>query len=446
MPVFDLSTTFGLLAVLALVAANGLFVATEFAYVAVRRTRVEQLASRGHTRARLLLGSLRQLDMYIAATQLGVTMCSLALGWVGEPALAGLLEPPLESLLGGWVGTAAAHTIAVTVAFIAITAILIVFGELAPKRMALAGAEGTALWMAAPMAVFTRLFRPFIWALNGMGLAVARLAGVRPAAALESTLAPEELGIVMEASQRAGLLSTAELLLARRGLEIGEIQASQIMVPRTEVAAIEAGATLEEALATVTAHPHRRYPVYEGDLDHVLGLLDAKELLGLAREGGGDWRALAGPVTAIPEVVSVEVAVAEMRAREAKLVVLIDEHGGTSGILSGDDVLARLLGHWRDAARPRAGERVRRLPNGNLLLDGLALVADLEAAANIDIAGDGEDFDTVGGLVMARLGRIPAVGERFAEAGYEFQVTAMDGRRVARVLARRPRPWPRPRP
>ena len=436
---FDLSMALGLVAVLALVAANGLFVATEFAYVAVRRTRVEQLASGGHARARLLLGSLGRLDTYIAATQLGVTMCSLALGWVGEPALAGLLEPPLERLLGGVAGTAAAHTIAVAVAFAAITTLLIVFGELAPKQMALARAERTALWMAAPMAVFARVFRPFIWALNGMGLGVARLAGVRPAANAESTLAPEELEIVMEASERAGLLSTAELLLARRGLEFGEIQASRIMVPRTEVVAIDAAATLAEALATVTAHPHRRYPVSEGDLDHVLGLLDAMDLLQLARAEGGDadWRALAQPVVAIPETVSVEVAVTEMRDRGAKLVVLIDEHGGASGILSGDDVLARLLGRWHDASRPRTGERVRRLPNGNLLLDGLALVADLEAAAGIDIAGDGEDFDTVGGLAMARLGRIPAVGERFREAGYEFQVTAMEGRRVASVLARR---------
>ena len=436
---FDLSMALGLVAVLALVAANGLFVATEFAYVAVRRTRVEQLASGGHARARLLLGSLGRLDTYIAATQLGVTMCSLALGWVGEPALAGLLEPPLERLLGGVAGTAAAHTIAVAVAFAAITTLLIVFGELAPKQMALARAERTALWMAAPMAVFARVFRPFIWALNGMGLGVARLAGVRPAADAEATLAPEELEIVMEASERAGLLSTAELLLARRGLEFGEIQASRIMVPRTEVVAIDAAATLAEALATVTAHPHRRYPVSEGDLDHVLGLLDAMDLLQLARaeDGDADWRALAQPVVAIPETVSVEVAVTEMRDRGAKLVVLIDEHGGASGILSGDDVLARLLGRWHDASRPRTGERVRRLPNGNLLLDGLALVADLEAAAGIDIAGDGEDFDTVGGLAMARLGRIPAVGERFREAGYEFQVTAMEGRRVARVLARR---------
>ena len=343
----------GLVAVLALVAANGLFVATEFAYVAVRRTRVEQLASGGHARARLLLGSLGRLDTYIAATQLGVTMCSLALGWVGEPALAGLLEPPLERLLGGVAGTAAAHTIAVAVAFAAITTLLIVFGELAPKQMALARAERTALWMAAPMAVFARVFRPFIWALNGMGLGVARLAGVRPAADAEATLAPEELEIVMEASERAGLLSTAELLLARRGLEFGEIQASRIMVPRTEVVAIDAAATLAEALATVTAHPHRRYPVSEGDLDHVLGLLDAMDLLQLARaeDGDADWRALAQPVVAIPETVSVEVAVTEMRDRGAKLVVLIDEHGGASGIPQ-----------RRRRARAPARTLARRLP------------------------------------------------------------------------------------
>ncbi len=433
----DLTVIIGLLAVLGLVAANGLFVATEFAYVAVRRTRIEHLASHGHARARLLLGSLKQLDMYIAATQLGITMSSLGLGWVGEPAIAHLIEPPLENLAGDWVGTAAAHTIAVTVAFAVITALLIVFGELAPKTMALERAERTALLAAAPIALFTRTFRPFIWALNRMGLAVVRLAGVRPTAEAQATLAPEELEIVMKASARAGLLSTAELLLARRGLEFGEIQASQIMVPRTEVVAIDADTSTEEVLATTAAHTHRRYPVYEGDLDHVLGLLDAKDLMRLVREEDADWRTLVGPVAAIPESVSVEVAVTEMRAQGARLVVLIDEHGGTSGILSSADVLARLLGHWHSAERQQAGERVRPLPNGNLLLDGLALVTDLEAAAEIDIAGDGEDFDTVGGLVMARLGQIPSVGERFTEAGYTFQVTAMDGRRVSRVIARR---------
>ena len=434
----DVTVIIGLLAVLALVAANGLFVATEFAYVAVRRTRIEHLASSGHARARLLLGSLKRLDMYIAATQLGITMSSLGLGWVGEPALAGLIEPPLEHLAGDWAGTAASHTIAVTLTFILITALHIVFGELAPKTLALERAERTALWVVAPMEVFTRIFRPFIWALNGMGLAVVRLGGVRPASGgAQATLAPEELEIVMEASARAGLLSTAELLLARRGLEFGEIQADQIMAPRTDVVAIEAGSSMEEVIAVTGEHSHRRYPVYEGDLDYVIGLLDAKDLMRFVREGGEDWQSLVGPVVAIPESVSVEVAVTEMRAQGAKLVVLIDEHGGTSGILSGDDVLGRLLGHWHSGTRQQAGERVRSLPNGNLLLDGLALVTDLEAVAEVEIEGAGEDFDTVSGFIMERLSRIPAVGERFAEAGYEFQVTAMDGRRVARVIARR---------
>ena len=433
----DVTSLIGLLAVVALIAANGLFVATEFAYVAVRRTRIEHLAGRGHARARLLLRSLRRLDMYIAATQLGITMSSLGLGWVGEPALAGLIEPPLEDLAGDWAGTAAAHTIAVTLTFILITALLIVFGELAPKTMALAQAERTALWVAAPIEIFARIFRPFIWALNRMGRAVARLFGVQPVADGHSTLAPEELGLVMEASARAGLLSTAELLLAQRGLAFGDIQADQIMAPRTDVVAIEAGASLDEALALMGEHPHRRYPVYEGDLDHIVGILDTKNLMRVVREGGEAWRSAVGPVVAIPESVSLEVAVTEMRAQGASLVVLIDEHGGTSGVLSGDDVLARLLGEWHGGARQQAGERVRALPNGNLLLDGLALATDLEDVAAIELAGAGEDFDTVSGFVMERLGRIPGVGERFAEAGYEFQVTAMEGRRVARVIARR---------
>lgn len=433
----DVTIIIGLLAVVALIAANGLFVATEFAYVAVRRTQIEQLAGRGHARARLLLGSLKRLDMCIATTQLGVTMSSLGLGWVGEPALASLIEPGLEDLLGDALGTAAAHTIAVTVAFIFITAVLIVFGELAPKHIALARAERTALLVAAPIEVFTRILRPFIWLLNGMGVGVARLAGVRPVRERQSTLAPEELELVMEASARAGLLSTAEVLLASRGLEFGEIQADQIMAPRRDVAAIDADSSMDEVLVITGEHPHRRYPVYEGDLDHVIGLLDTKDLMRVVREGGEDWRSVIGPVVAIPESVSLEVAVTEMRAQGANLVVLIDEHGGTSGILSGDDVLARLLGQWHAGTRQQAGERVRSLPNGNLLLDGLALVSDLEDVAEIELKGGGDDFDTVSGFVMERLGRIPAVGERFEEAGFEFQVTAMDGRRVARVVARR---------
>ncbi|MGI8927221.1 MAG: hemolysin family protein [Tepidiformaceae bacterium] len=421
----------GLVAVIALVAANGLFVATEFAYVAVRRTRIEQLASQGNTRARVLLGALKDLDNYIAATQLGINMSSLALGWVGEPALAHFIEPATEALVGSWAAEAAAHAVAVAVAFIVITTLHIVLGELAPKTLALQRSEATALWVAAPIAIFNRVFRPFIWFMNQLGRAVVRPLGVGPTGEHQSNLPAEELELVIEASARAGLLSTSELLIARRALEFSAIQADQIMVPRTEMVAIDGDDPLEEVLTVVAQAQHTRYPVFEEDIDHILGILDAKDLLGLVRAGRSDWRSLVRPAVAVPESVSVEVAVSEMRQRKVQIVVLVDEHGGTSGILTADEVLYRLLGRWLGGDRP-GGDTVRPLVNGNFLLSGLALISDVEDATGAELSD--EDYDTVGGFIMSRLGRIPKVGDRLGLPGYEFRVTAMDGRRVDRVL------------
>ncbi len=423
-------TILGLVAVVVLVAANGLFVATEFAYVAVRRSRVEQLAAGGQSRAKLLLASLHDLDNYIAATQLGITMSSLALGWVGEPALAHLIEPPVEALVGSW-APAISHAAAVFVAFAVITTLHIVMGELAPKTLALQRSEATALWVAAPIAVFNRIFHPFIWVMNMAGRLVVRPFGIRPASEHESNLGAEELELVIEASARAGLLSTSELILARRALEFSAIQADQIMVPRTEVVAIDAEDSLEQILDLVDRHQHTRYPVFEDDLDHILGVLDAKDLLRLVRSGGTQWRSLIEPAVAIPESVSVELAVQEMRARQVQIVVLVDEHGGTSGILTADEVLYRLLGRWLGGGRQHA-ETVRPLAAGNLLVSGLALVEDVEDATHAELAS--EDYDTIGGFIMHRLGRIPRVGDRVEVPGYQFRVMAMDGRRVDRVL------------
>jgi CBS domain containing-hemolysin-like protein len=426
-------TIIGLFAVVFFVAANGFFVATEFAYVAVRRTRIEQLADEGIGRARLLLGSLRDLDNYIAATQLGITMSSLALGWLGEPALAHLIEPPVEAVVGEWAAPAVAHGVAVGLAFTAITVLHIVFGELAPKTLALQASEPTALWVAAPMAIFNRIFRPFIWLMNAAGRAVVRPFGVRPASEHDTNLSADELELVIQASARAGFLSTSQLLLAQRALEFSAIQADQIMIPRTEVVALEASDPLDEVLRTVDEQQHTRYPVYEEDIDHVLGILDAKELLNLVRGGRSDWVSLVKPAVAIPESVSVETAIATMRANQVQIVVLVDEHGGTTGILTADEVLYRLLGRWLGGAGGRpGGEAVRQLSTGNLLLSGLALIADVEDAIGVEISD--EDYDTVGGFIMARLGRIPRVGDRVDVPGFQFRVMAMDARRVDRVL------------
>lgn len=420
----------GLGSLVVLILLNALFVAAEFAFVGVRRTRIEQLASQGNARAKLLMVALTHLDRTIAATQLGITMASLALGWLGEPVLSQLLEPPISAAFG-WAPEAVGSVVAVATAFLLVTTLVIVFAELAPKAIALSNAEGVGLWVAAPVNIFARIFSPFVWLLNRAGRLVVRPLGIKPQNDGDESLDTEEIELVIEASARAGLLSKSELMLARRALEFSVIQADQIMVPRTEVVAIDVEDSLDEVLSRIDQHQHTRYPVFEGDLDHVLGILDAKALLALTRSGGNDWRGLVRPAVAIPESVSVEVAVQEMRARQVQIVVLVDEHGGTSGILTADEVLYRLLGRWLGGGR-QPGESVRTLAAGNLLVSGLALIADVEDATQAELAD--EDYDTVGGFIMARLGRIPHVGDRVEVPGYQFRVMAMDGRRVDRVL------------
>lgn len=434
------SVVLGLAALILLVLASGLFVAAEFAFVGVRRSRIEQLAAAGDSRARLLLSALTHLDSSIATTQVGITMTGLALGWLGEPLLSGIIEPPIAWALSSLPG-AVAQTVSSVIAFVAVTAVVIIFAELAPKSIALNRPDRVALWVVLPVKLFGRIFEPFVWSLNHAGNLVVRPLGIRPAHEQDETLDTDELELVIEASARAGFLSTSELLIARRALEFSAIQADQIMVPRTEVIAIDADDSLGDVLALVQEHQHTRYPVFEGDLDHVLGLLDAKDLLALLGRGGTDWRSLVRPAVAIPELVSVEVAVATMRARQVQIVLLVDEHGGTSGILTADEVLYRLLGRWLGGGH-KSGETVRTLAAGNLLVSGLALITDVEDVTGSELAD--EDYDTVGGFVMARLGRIPHVGDKVDVPGYQFRVMAMDGRRVDRVLVVKSQARPTP--
>lgn len=424
----------GIVGALLLIIANGFFVATEFAFVGARRSRIEQLASGGQGSAKLLLASLRDLDRYIAATQLGVTMCSLALGAIGEPAVGRAIGPPLEAAFGTFIADSVSTVIAVAISFAIITAFLIVLGELAPKTIALQHPEATALRVIRPISVFGRVFRPFTWAMSAASRAVLRLLGIAPKSEHDSTLSTEELEIVIQASARAGLLSGAELMLARRALEFGEIRADQIMVPRTEVIALDATLTLAEVLAFIDKNQHTRYPVFEDDLDNILGILETVHLLGLVGRGGDNWRSLVRPALAIPESVTAEAAVAAMRDRRVQMAALVDEHGGTSGILTADEVLYRLLGRWH-GARAGAGESMRRFPGGNVYLSGLTLVQDVEEATGLDISGEG--YDTLGGFVMSRLGRLPRKGDVVEAGRHEFRVITMDNRRVDQVFIHR---------
>jgi putative hemolysin len=466
------STAVGLVAIVVLVLANGFFVATEFAIVAVRRSRLEQLAAAGHGRARAAQQVVGRLDTYIAACQLGITMASLALGWVGEPALAHLVEPPLEGLVGRF-APAAAHGVAIGASFAVITALHIVVGELAPKGLALQRPEGTTLWVARPMQIFELVFRWPIALLNGVGNGLLRLAGLHPARGHELVHSVEELRLLVTGSQQAGVVEASEARIASRAFTFADLTAGALMTPRTEVDAIPLDIGLEELRARVAGSRHGRLPVYQDSLDHVVGVVYVVDFYralnpappehqtsGQPSQSEGDEPRGAGhgavdeardapllerwsllrPVVAVPASKPADDLLDEMRATGRYFAVVVDEYGGTAGIVTLDDLIEALVGPMRveqDADGRGAAEEppaFELAADGSWLLDGLMRLEEWEEVTGLRLApSDHEAVETVGGLVMASLGRIPAVGDRVSIAGCMVQVEEMDGKRVARV-------------
>ena len=431
----DAATTLGLLSVVILVLANGFFVATEFAIVGVRRSRLEQLAAEGKPNAKAAQQVVGHLDIYIAACQLGITMASLALGWVGEPALAHLVEPPLEALVGRF-APAAAHGVAVAISFAIITTLHIVIGELAPKGLALQQPEGTALWIARPIQLFEFMFRWPIALLNGVGNGVLKLFGMEPAAGHEMTHSVEELRLLVTGSQQAGMVEESEARIATRAFSFADLTAGALMTPRTEMDALSADAGVEDALRVVRACRHHRLPVFEGSLDHVVGAIDAIEFYDTLMSGAvPSLRSLIRPVMAVPETKAADDVLDEMRVSGQYFTLVIDEFGGTAGVLTFHDLVEALVGPMRNEAGGEADVAPpRKAGDGSLVLDGLTRLDEWEETTGIRLTEeDHEAVDTLGGLVMARLGRIPEPGDELTVAGRRLRVEALEGLRVASV-------------
>jgi len=435
----DLASLAGLLAVAVLVLANGFFVATEFAIVAVRRSRLEQLAQEGHPTARAAQDVVGHLDAYIAACQFGITLASLALGWLGEPALAHLLEPPLERVIGSF-APAAAHGVAIGLAFALITALHIVIGELAPKGLALQRAEATALWVARPMQLFYLVFRWPINLLNLVGNGMLRLVGLHPAAGHEMAHSVEELRLLVTRSQQAGVVEESEARIARRAFNFADLTADELMTPRTEMEALPATATLEEVLSRIRDGSHSRLVVYDGSPDEVVGVLHVRDLFRVVGQDGVpfDLRALLRPLLTVPESKPADDLLEEMRAARRQLAVVIDEYGGTAGIITLEDLIEALVGRIED--EPPLGSEglpftgAEPEPDGSIVLDGLTRLEELEEIAGIRLEESiHAEVATVGGLIMEQLRRIPEVGDEVIVAGRQLRVEALDGRRVARV-------------
>ena len=434
------------MAVVVLVVLNGFFVATEFALVSVRRTRMQQLAAEGNRRAAAVLDRLDNLDTYIAATQLGITMASLGLGWLGEPAIARLIEPLFASLTFIPAATRAAfqHTVAFAIAFSVITTLHIIIGELAPKSLALQRPDQTSLVTAGPIHVFLVLFKPVIRALNAVGNAVVGLVGVEPAAGHALVQSAQELRLAVDASRAAGLVEEAAQDLVDRAFLFTDLDARQVMVPRTAMTAVPVGAGLDEILETATESGHSRLPVYAGDLDHVVGVVNVNRLLPRLRQerlalARGEApppfaiREVMGDVLAVPEMAPAVDLLERLRDTHTPLAIVIDEFGGTAGLVTLVDLVESLVGEIDDEQDPVEPEPEAAV-DGSYLMDGMTTLVEAREFHDLDLEDEEHDVETVGGYVFSRLGRPAAIGDEVeTPGGQTLRVEELNGLRVVRV-------------
>ena len=428
----------GLMVVLALflVALNGLFVAAEFALVKIRATQVDRLVREGKTSAGLVEKATSKLDAYLSVSQLGITISSLGLGWIGEPAFAHFLQPLLEPL---GVPSGSIHVIAFAAAFGTITFLHVVFGELAPKSLAIARAEGTALFVAPLMRFFYYLFYPGIVVFNGTANAVVRLFGIPPASEREETHSEEELRIIIEQSTRHGVLNTGEENMLEGVFELEDTRAREIMVPRPDVITLSADTKLDE-LVVATAGRHTRYPVFEGDSpERIVGMVHVKDVLETIKETRGleadvSARDLMREVLIVPENRAVDELLVDLQKQGLQMAVVIDEWGSFEGIVTMEDIVEEIVGEIRDEF-DQEEPRVERLEDGSYAVDGRITIGTVNEAVGSDFKS--EDFETIGGLVLGQLGRAPKAGDEVRLDGYLLRVEEVDGPRVARVVARK---------
>ncbi len=427
-----------LLLSLLILLVNAFFVAAELALVRVRETQLRELAERGSARARLAEQLSANIDRYLSATQLGVTAASLALGLVGEPAIAALIRP-----LFGWLierSDAAFGVVSFVISFGVVTYVTVVAGELAPKYLAIQRALDVALLVSYPLELFYRVAYPLIWLMNVSANGLVALLGVRRNADLDAH-SEEELKMLVAISTRKGVLQESERVLLGRALDFADTFVRQIMVPRTEVVAIEDDRTLRDLRDLSREHPFTRFPVFHGDLDHIVGVVHLRDLVG-AQDLSRTVREVMRRPLFLPETTRLDRALAEFRRGRLQLGIVIDEFGGTSGLATLEDVLEQLVGEVQDEF-DRETPHFRGEPGGGFLVDGLASLPELRERLGVEL--EDEPYDTVGGMVFGRLGRLGKVGDTVDVEGYRFEVTAVDGRRVAQVRVAKMPAGPRAR-
>lgn len=411
--------------VVVLVLLNGFFVSAEFAMVKIRSSRVETLVDEGRKGAAFARSIVNNLDAYLSACQLGITLASLGLGWLGEPAVASLVRPLIHAL--GF-GEAAVHGIAVVIAFLIITILHIVLGELAPKSMAIRKAESVVLMSAAPMVYFNKLMYPFIWVLNGLANALLRLFGIAPASESESAHTEEEIRILMKESNKNGLIDNTELALVDNIFDFAETTGREIMIPRTEMICLNTQLSREENLEIAYEGMRTRYPVCDGDKDHIIGFIHIKDLL---RSTATEYNALIRPILAVPESIQISALLKLMQRGKTQIAILIDEYGGTSGLVTLEDIMEEIVGEIQDEFdEERPG--IEKIHENEYSIDGLMLIDEINDRFGLDL--DTSDYDTVGGWLYSHIETIPPHKGQSAEIdGHIFIVEETDHKRISRI-------------
>lgn len=422
--------------ILLMILINAFFVAAEFSLVAIRRSRVEQLAESGSIVGRLLKEAIKKLDTYIATTQLGITVMGLILGAFGEPYITRLILPVLTLLLGGF-GEEIARSVGFVIAILLITYFTIIIGELVPKGLSLQRTEQVASIVIIPLNLFQRVIYPFVWLLNRSGNLVLRLMGLKPSASNSMVGSAEELKLIVEASSKEGVLDASEGEIISQILDLEETPVRAIMVPRVEMITISADASLREFWNTTREHRYSRVPVYRDTVDNIIGIAYSKDLLEYTGSvlDNSKVSSICHHAYFVPETMGAKELLREMLRRKTHMAIVVDEFKGTSGLITLEDIIEEIIGEIYDESDEEEVAPVQEVSHGVFMLDASIPLQD--ASEKLGIGLPNGEYDTLSGFLMNEFGRIPEVGERLEYGGMEFTVETADPRGIERVRAQK---------
>lgn len=415
-----------------LIVISAYFVAAEFAIVRVRKTKIDQLALNGNKNALAVQKILLELDTYLSTTQLGITIVSLIIGWLGEPTIGHLLQPIFTAL---HLPEAAARSVAVILAFVVITLFHVVLGELAPKTFAIQKAEAICLFIARPLILFSTVMYPFIWLLNGSSRLFVRLFGLTPATEAETAHSEEELRLILSESYQSGEINRSEMEYVNKIFDFDDRVAKEVMVPRTEIVCLFVENTLEENLDILREEKYTRYPVAETDKDHILGYVNIKDIFGdYLHNKHRMMKDYIRPATIAMENTPVDELLKKMQGNKSHMAIIVDEYGGTAGLVTIEDILEEIVGEIQDEFDLDEQPDIRNLNDEKIIIDGKVLISEINDRFDLDL--DDTTIDTIGGWILSR--DVDAVkGTKIVYGPFEFTVINIDGHQIKEIEVRK---------